>query len=104
MRIDEIVCELKWLQNYTNRIDTLNALDEACKYLENMPLTDEMSANYISENGYTGKLYGKSSYAVFDATGLLRFHTGFRTINTIAELKKQVDEFPEFLKIFKEGE
>lgn len=54
---------------------------------------------YTSENGYRGVLYGKSSYAVFNRFGKEVFHTGFRGINSFEELKKQVDEFPEFLEM-----
>lgn len=51
---------------------------------------------YESENGYMGILYGKRSLAIYDKTGHEVFHTGFRTINTYEQLKKQVDEFPKF--------
>lgn len=54
---------------------------------------------YTSDNGYTGILYGKSSYAIHDKNGKVVFHTGFRNINTYEELVKQVDEYPEFLKM-----
>lgn len=54
---------------------------------------------YTSENGYTGILYGKHSYAVEDKEGREVFHTGSRNINTFEELKKDVDNFPEFLRM-----
>lgn len=54
---------------------------------------------YTSDNGYTGILYGKSSYAILDKDRKTVFHTGFRTINTYDELVEQVDEFPQFIKL-----
>lgn len=54
---------------------------------------------YTSDNGYTGTLYGKSSYSIYDKDGKEVFHTGSRNINTYEELVKQVDEYPEFLKM-----
>ena len=56
---------------------------------------------YTSPLGYHGVFYGKSSYAIYDKRGIEVFHTGFRAINTYKELKEQVDEFPEFLKILR---
>lgn len=55
---------------------------------------------YESQNGYTGKLYGKSSFSIYDKAKHEIFHTGSRAINTYEELKEQVDGFPEFLKMF----
>lgn len=52
---------------------------------------------YTSENGYTGVLYGKSSFSVYDKDGHEVFHTGFRNFNTYDDLKESVDTFPEFL-------
>ena len=54
---------------------------------------------YTSDNGYTGVLYGKSSYAIYDKDGKTVFHTGFRTINTYDELVEQVNDFPNFLEL-----
>ena len=54
---------------------------------------------YKSDNGYTGRMYGKSSLSIFNANGKEIFHTGFWKGNTLTELQKQVDEFPEFLAI-----
>ena len=53
---------------------------------------------YTSENGYTGRLYGKSSLSVFDSDGKEVLHTGKRSINTYAELKKQIEGFPAFME------
>ena len=49
---------------------------------------------YTSPEGYTGQLYGKSSYRIVDKYGKEVFHTGFRAINTFEELKADIDEFP----------
>lgn len=53
---------------------------------------------YESDNGYTGVLYGKSSFAIKDAEGNVVFHTGFRNIETLEELTEQVEGFPGFLE------
>ena len=58
---------------------------------------------YTSENGYTGAMYGKSSFAIYDKDGKEVFHTKSRSFNTEKELKKQVDGFPEFLEMLKRG-
>ena len=47
-------------------------------------------------NGYTGVLYGESSFSIHDPSGKEVMHTGFRNINTYEELVEQVEEFPEF--------
>ena len=54
---------------------------------------------YTSPNGYTGQLYGKSSYRIINSEGKEELHTGFRGINTFEELKEQVDNYPEFKRI-----
>ena len=54
---------------------------------------------YTSDNGYTGQLYGKSSYRIVDQYGKEVFHTGFRAIETEEELKEDVDNFPEFVRV-----
>lgn len=33
---------------------------------------------YTSENGYTGVLYGKSSFAIHDSSGKMVLHTGIQ--------------------------
>ena len=43
--------------------------------------------------GYTGVLYGKSSFLVRDKEGNEIFHTGFRTFDSYDELKDAVDYF-----------
>lgn len=55
--------------------------------------------NYTHSNGYTGILYGKSSLAVQNSEGREVFHTGFRNINTLDELKKWLDDFPKFMEM-----
>lgn len=52
---------------------------------------------YTSPEGYTGQLYGKSSYRIVDKYGKEVFYTGYRTINTFEELKADIDEFPVIL-------
>ena len=59
----------------------------------------ENKITYTSPNGYTGILYGASSYKILDKDSKMVFHTGFRNINTLEELKEDVEEFPEFKKI-----
>ena len=54
---------------------------------------------YTSQNGYRGVLYGKSSMSIYGPNGKEVIHTGHRTPNTLEELKKQVDEMPEFMEL-----
>ena len=54
---------------------------------------------YTSPNGYRGVLYGKSSMSIYGPIGKVVIHTGHRTPNTLEELKKQVDEMPEFMEL-----
>ena len=58
---------------------------------------------YTSSNGYTGRLYGKSSLTVIDEVGKERFHTGRRGIDTYLELKEFIDTFPEFMERLRGG-
>ena len=56
------------------------------------------SIEYRSNNGYTGKMYGKSSLSIYETASRKEvFHTGFRRCNNLKELQEQVDEFPIFL-------
>ncbi len=57
---------------------------------------------YTSDNGYTGVMYGKSSFAIFDKNGKEVLHTGSRSFNTYKELVKQVDTYPEFRAMLEE--
>ena len=59
-----------------------------------------MIIEYESANGYKGKLYGESSFSIYNKAGKEVFHTYSRAINSYEELKEQVDNFPEFLKMF----
>lgn len=53
---------------------------------------------YKSNNGYTGRMYGKSSLSIFETASRKEvFHTGFRRCNNLKELRKQVEEFPKLL-------
>ena len=49
---------------------------------------------YTSSNGYTGVLYGESSYSIYDSNGNEVMHTGSRNINTYEELVNCVEEYP----------
>lgn len=59
------------------------------------------TVKYTSDNGYTGVMYGVSSFAIFDKDGNEVMHTGSRAFNTYDELVKQVNEYPEFIKILR---
>ena len=52
--------------------------------------------SYTSDNGYTGRLYGKSSFSIYDRSGHEVMHTGSRNFNTYEELKEHVDGYPKF--------
>ena len=54
---------------------------------------------YTSDNGYTGRLYGKSSLIIFNPDGTESMHTGSRNINTREELVKIVDKHPKFIEM-----
>lgn len=56
---------------------------------------------YTSDNGYTGKLYGKSSLIIFNPDGTESMHTASRNINTYEELVKIVDEHPKFIEMLR---
>lgn len=56
---------------------------------------------YTSENGYSGKLYGKASMSIFDKYGKEVMHTGSRTPNTLEELKEVVDRFSTFMEMLR---
>ena len=58
-----------------------------------------MEIIYTSPNGYTGRLYGKSSMSIYDSVGTEVFHTGTRSINTYNDLVETIDAFPGFLKM-----
>lgn len=57
--------------------------------------------SYTSKNGYTGVLYGRHSFAIHDKNGKEVFHMGARSFDTYEEMVKEVDNFPEFLKLLR---
>ena len=61
---------------------------------------------YISENGFSGLLYSKSSMIVYDPDGNEVFHTRNRIVESEEELKEFVDDFPNkrasLLKLYEE--
>lgn len=54
---------------------------------------------YESDNGYTGRLYGESSFSIYGPDGREVFHTGSRAFDTYKGLKDMVDTYPEFRKM-----
>lgn len=55
-----------------------------------------MEVEYKSENGYSGRLYGKSSMSIYNPQGEEVLHTSCRALQTLEELKEAVDTFPTF--------
>ena len=53
---------------------------------------------YVSDNGYSGCMYGISSMRICGPDGKEVFHTHFRAANTVEELREIVDTMPEFLE------
>lgn len=58
-----------------------------------------MEIKYKSENGYSGRLYGKSSMSIYNPQGKEVLHTSCRTPQTLEELKDAVDRFPTFFEM-----
>ena len=56
----------------------------------------EKMIKYKSKNGYTGVLYGKSSFIVYGPDGKEFMHTGFRSGDTYEWLVERVEEMPKF--------
>lgn len=54
---------------------------------------------YTSDNGYTGILYGESSFSIRDSSGHEVLHTGSRSFNNIKDLMTHVDDFPRFREV-----
>lgn len=50
---------------------------------------------YTHENGYSATLYGNSSMIIYH-DGKEVMHTGFRNVNTKAEVMKMLEEMPRF--------
>ena len=59
------------------------------------------TVKYTSDNGYTGVMYSKSSYAVFDKDGIEVMHTGFRNFNTYDELVEHVEKYPKLMEMLR---
>lgn len=57
------------------------------------------TVKYKSDNGYTGIMYGRKSFAIQDETGQEVLHTGSRSFNNIKDLIKAVDDFPRFREV-----
>ncbi len=58
-----------------------------------------MVREYKSDNGYTGKIYGESTFEVRDRTGKIIYRTKERTFHTFKQLVQHVETFPEYLRI-----
>ena len=59
---------------------------------------------YRSKNGYTGVFKKDSNIkelTVYDIKGKEVFHTFSSTVKNMSDLKRQVEDFPEFLKTIK---
>lgn len=54
---------------------------------------------YKSENGYTGRMYGKQSFSIYASDGHEVMHSGFRSFNDLETLKEITDQMPEFLEM-----
>ena len=68
---------------------------ENCLYYEESNANNEIWVKH--ENGYYGKLYGKSSMSIYWGNTEV-IHTGFRSINTAYELYELLTELPTFMK------
>lgn len=51
---------------------------------------------YKHKNGYSAKLYGKSSMIIFRPNGTQCMHTGSRNVNTEEEVMELLEEYPDF--------
>lgn len=57
---------------------------------------------YKHKNGYTARLYGKSSLSVY-FNGKEVLHTGFRNVNTEDEVMKMLEGMPGFFNVIEKG-
>lgn len=75
-------------------------ISESAYFHPNIPIDNGSSPviEVTHPNGFSGKLYGKSSLIIFK-DGKEVMHTGFREINTAEELYNELEEMPEFLKM-----
>lgn len=55
------------------------------------------------QNGYSAKLYGKSSMVIFDEDGNQVSHTGSRNVNTEAEVMALLEGYPDLRKKLREN-
>ena len=63
-----------------------------------------MQRTYIKHaNGYSAKLYGKSSMVIFDEDGNQVSHTGYRNVNTESEVMDLLEGYPELMRKLKEN-
>lgn len=60
-----------------------------------------MNQIYKHPNGYSAKLYGKSSMVVFNPDGKECSHTGFRSCNTEEEVMEMLESMPELMNVLK---
>lgn len=58
---------------------------------------------YESDNGYTGRLYGESSFSIYGPDGKEVFHTGSRSFDSYKDLKDHVETYPELRKKMEEA-
>ena len=56
---------------------------------------------YEHKNGYSAKLYGKSSMSIYRPDGKQCMHTGSRNVNTEEEVMKLLEEYPDFQEMLK---
>lgn len=57
---------------------------------------------YKHKNGYSARLYGKSSLSVYFG-GKEVLHTGFRNVNTEDEVMELLEGMPELMNLIKAG-
>ena len=58
---------------------------------------------YKHKNGYSAKLYGKSSMTIYRPDGTEFLHTGSRNVNTEPEVMSLLKEQPEAERMFIEA-
>ena len=61
----------------------------------------EMYFGFRNENGYSARLYGKSSMSIY-VDGKKVFHTCSRNVNTEDEVMELLANYPEFAKMLLE--
>ena len=61
-------------------------------------MVPEFELEYMSVNGYSGKLYGKSELSIYAPDGREIMHTSVRPINTAEELRVIVDQMPDLIR------